>query len=187
MKLDEVEVKTGTEEETVLYTQRCKLFVFGETLLDEGTGNKSWKERGVGDVTLLKHNEFGKIRLLMRQEKTLKIIVNHVVDPRIVLEPNSGSDRSWVWSAFDFSGGEELVETIFAMRFGNTEKAEAFKKEVSWELGVGTDEWGVGTDEWRVGSVCVCGFAADAAAVLRHIFSGGGQQQHPLHLLRLLH
>ena len=153
MKLDEVEVKTGTEEETVLYTQRCKLFVFGETLLDEGTGNKSWKERGVGDVTLLKHNEFGKIRLLMRQEKTLKIIVNHVVDPRIVLEPNSGSDRSWVWSAFDFSGGEELVETIFAMRFGNTEKAEAFKKEVSWELGLMSGEWGLMSGEW---GVCVC-------------------------------
>ena len=59
----------------------------------------------------------------------MKVIVNHVVDPRIVLEPNSGSDRSWVWSAFDFADGESLKETIFAMRFGNTEKAEGFKTE----------------------------------------------------------
>ena len=129
IKLEEVETKTGTEEESVIYTQRAKLFIFGETMLDVGTGNKTWRERGVGSVQLLKHNEFGKIRILMRQEKTLKIIVNHVIDPRIVLEPNSGSDRSWVWSAFDFADGEELKETIFAMRFGNSEKAEEFKVE----------------------------------------------------------
>ena len=84
-------------------------------MLDKGTGNKTWRERGVGDVKILKHKEFGKIRLLMRQDKTMKVITNHVIDPRIKLEPNAGSDRSWVWSAFDFSDGE-LVETVFAMR-----------------------------------------------------------------------
>ena len=56
----------------------------------------------------------------------MKIIANHVVDPRIKLEPNAGSDRSWVWSAFDFSDGE-LVETVFALRFGDSDKAGAFK------------------------------------------------------------
>jgi len=58
----------------------------------------------------------------------MKIIVNHVVDPRIKLEPNAGSDRSWVWSAFDFSDGE-LVETVFAMRFGDAEKAGKVSKK----------------------------------------------------------
>ena len=64
----------------------------------------------------------------MRQDKTMKVISNHVVDPRITLEPNAGSDKSWVWSAFDFSQGE-LEETVFAMRFGDAEKAGNFKKE----------------------------------------------------------
>jgi hypothetical protein len=41
----------------------------------------------------------------------MKIIVNHFLDPRIVLVPNSGTDKSWVWVAFDFSDGE-LVETV---------------------------------------------------------------------------
>ncbi|GMI48636.1 hypothetical protein TrCOL_g3957 [Triparma columacea] len=124
--LEEVEVKTGEEDEETLFEIRAKLFVFGETLLDKGTGTKSWRERGVGTVKLLKHREFGKIRTLMRQDKTMKIIVNHVVDPRIKLEPNAGSDRSWVWSAFDFSDGE-LVETVFALRFGDSDKANSFK------------------------------------------------------------
>jgi len=128
VKLDEVDVKTGEEEEEVLFAVRSKLFVFGETLLDQGTGVKTWKERGIREARLLKHKEHGKIRLLMRQEKTMKVIVNHVIDPRIRLEPNAGSDRSWVWSAFDFSDGE-LVETVFAMRFSDSKVAGTFKEK----------------------------------------------------------
>lgn len=49
----------------------------------------------------------------MQQEKTMKIIINHFLDPRIVIKPNAGaSDKSWVWVAFDFSDGDELVETV---------------------------------------------------------------------------
>jgi len=128
VKLDEVDVKTGEEDEEVVYAIRSKLFVFGETLLDQGTGNKTWKERGIGEARLLKHSEHGKIRLLMRQKKTMKVIVNHVIDPRIRLEPNAGSDRSWVWSAFDFSDGD-LIETVFAMRFSDSEVAGKFKEK----------------------------------------------------------
>mmetsp|Transcript_26141 Transcript_26141/g.60095 ORF Transcript_26141/g.60095 Transcript_26141/m.60095 type:complete len:98 (-) Transcript_26141:446-739(-) len=58
----------------------------------------------------------------------MKVVVNHVIDPRIRLEPNAGSDRSWVWSAFDFSEGE-LVETVFAMRFSDSEVAGKFKEK----------------------------------------------------------
>lgn len=41
----------------------------------------------------------------------MKVIVNHFLDPRIVLTPNVGNDKSWVWVAFDFSD-EELIETV---------------------------------------------------------------------------
>mmetsp|Transcript_62844 Transcript_62844/g.185607 ORF Transcript_62844/g.185607 Transcript_62844/m.185607 type:complete len:108 (-) Transcript_62844:364-687(-) len=63
----------------------------------------------------------------MRQEKTMKVIANHAIDPRIKLEPNAGSDRSWVWSAFDFAEGE-LVETVFALRFADSDIANDFKE-----------------------------------------------------------
>lgn len=111
-----------------MHNVRAKLFVYGETMLDAGTGNKSWKERGIGDVRILRHREHQRIRLLMRQEKTMKVIANHAMDPRIELNPNVGSDRSWVWSAFDFAGGE-LEETVFAMRFADSEIANAFKEK----------------------------------------------------------
>lgn len=128
VKLEEVDTKNGEEDEEVLYNMRSKLFVFGETLLDKGTGNKTWRERGIGEVKLLRHREHQRTRLLMRQEKTMKVIANHALDPRITLEPNAGSDRSWVWSAFDFSDGE-LVETVFALRFADSDIAGGFREK----------------------------------------------------------
>lgn len=127
VKLEEVEVKSGEEEEEAICSHRSKLFIFGETMLDVGTGNKTWRERGIGEAKILRHKEHQRLRLLMRQEKTMKILANHAIDPRIKLEPNAGSDRSWVWSAFDFAEGE-LVETVFALRFPDSEIAESFKE-----------------------------------------------------------
>lgn len=119
-------MKTGEEDEEVLFSTRSKLFVYGESMLNVGTGNKTWNERGIGDARILRHREHQRLRLLMRQEKTMKVIANHALDPRIVLEPNVGTDRSWVWSAFDYAEGE-LQETIFALRFPDSEIAQEFK------------------------------------------------------------
>ena len=41
----------------------------------------------------------------------MKVIANHFLDPRITLKPNVGTDKSWVWGAFDFSDNE-LVEQV---------------------------------------------------------------------------
>ncbi len=49
---------------------RAKLFKFDRE-------SKEWKERGTGDVKLLKHKENGKTRLVMRRDKTLKVCANH--------------------------------------------------------------------------------------------------------------
>jgi len=57
---------------------RAKLLRFAVSV---HTGEKEWKQRGTGDLKLLKHRKMGKIRLLMRQDKTLKICANHVVLP----------------------------------------------------------------------------------------------------------
>lgn len=128
VQLENVDTKTHEEDEEVLYKQRAKLYVFGETMLDAGTGNKTWKEKGVGDMRFLKHKEHGRVRVLMRQEKTMKVIANHFLDPRIDLAPNAGNDKSWVWVAFDFAD-EELVETTFAIRFASPEIALEYKTE----------------------------------------------------------
>merc|ERR1712176_94214 len=116
------------EDEETLCTYRSKLFLYGETLLDKGTGKKTWKERGIGEARILRHREHQRLRFLMRQEKTMKVIANHALDPRIKLEPNAGSDRSWVWSCYDFADGE-LEEKVFALRFANSDLANEFKEK----------------------------------------------------------
>lgn len=111
---ERVDVKTGEEIEEQTFKMRAKLFKFiRET--------NEWKERGTGDVRLLKHKDNGKTRLVMRRDKTLKVCANHYVVPEMKLSPNVGSDRSWVWNATaDVSEGEPEAVT-FAIRFANSD------------------------------------------------------------------
>jgi Ran-binding protein 1 len=64
VKLELVNTASLEEEETVVFKMRAKLFRFKD----------EWKERGTGDVKILKGS---KNRILMRRDKTLKICANH--------------------------------------------------------------------------------------------------------------
>jgi Ran-binding protein 1 len=119
--LSEVETKTGEEEELVVFKIRSRLFRYDKE-------RSEWKERGTGDVRLLKHKESNKIRILMRREKTLKICLNHYVSPSITLKENVGSDRSWVFHAVDYADGE-ADEALLAIRFANSENANLFRDQ----------------------------------------------------------
>jgi len=119
---EEVVTKTHEEDEDVVFKMRAKLFRFE-------SGSAEWKERGTGDVRLLGHKETKKIRLVMRRDKTLKVCANHQITSDMKLQPNIGSDRSWVWKvAADISEGEPSAETL-AIRFANAENATLFKEE----------------------------------------------------------
>ncbi|KAL5366704.1 RanBP1 domain-containing protein [Aspergillus floccosus] len=118
---EKVETKTNEELEEQTFKMRAKLFRFDRD-------SKEWKERGTGDVRLLKHKENRKTRLVMRRDKTLKVCANHYIVPDMKLSPNVGSDRSWVWNATaDVSEGEPEAQTL-AIRFANSENANLFKE-----------------------------------------------------------
>jgi len=117
---EQVETKTNEESEEQLFKMRAKLFKFVRDA-------NEWKERGTGEVRLLKHKENAKTRLVMRRDKTLKVCANHYIVPDMKLSPNVGSDRSWVWNAAaDVSEGEPEAVTL-AIRFANSENANLFK------------------------------------------------------------
>jgi hypothetical protein len=94
--LPEVPVVTGEEEEDMTASFRIKLYRWrGE-----------WKERGLGELKLLKHKKSGLIRVLARAEKTHKCLMNHLLQSKQVfckLEPLKTSTNSWVWAAYDIS------------------------------------------------------------------------------------
>ncbi|GFQ02624.1 Ran-binding protein 1 homolog c [Phtheirospermum japonicum] len=122
VNLQEVAVSTGEENEDVLIDLKSKLYRFDKE------GNQ-WKERGVGTVKLLKHKETGKVRLVMRQNKTLKICANHLVLSTLTLQEHQGNEKSCVWHAADFSD-EELKEEMFCIRFASVENCKAFKDKI---------------------------------------------------------
>ncbi|XP_045836301.1 E3 SUMO-protein ligase RanBP2 isoform X2 [Meles meles] len=116
---DKIEVKTGEEDEEEFFCNRAKLFRFD-------VESKEWKERGIGNVKILRHKTSGKIRLLMRREQVLKICANHYISPDMKLTPNAGSDRSFVWHALDYADELPKPEQL-AIRFKTPEEAALFK------------------------------------------------------------
>ncbi|XP_064620483.1 ran-specific GTPase-activating protein-like [Lineus longissimus] len=115
-----IETKTLEEDEEELIKLRAKLFRFDAT-------DSEWKERGTGDVKILKHKQNNLIRILMRRDKTLKMCANHYITPHMELLPSAGSNRAWVWSTpADFADLEAKKEHL-AIRFGNADNAQKFK------------------------------------------------------------
>ncbi|KAK9812010.1 hypothetical protein WJX73_008384 [Symbiochloris irregularis] len=123
VQLSEVETVSGEEAETALCDFKCKLYRF-----DKESGSGEWKERGVGQVKLLEHKGNKKIRLLMRQEKTLKIRANHIVMPGTKLQEHVGNEKAWVWSTVDFADESQKME-LFCIRFASKERAQQFREQ----------------------------------------------------------
>ena len=134
--LEEVAVVTGEEEEEPLCTMRAKLYVFIKEDVYGGEQRKEyWKERGLGDVKILRHKSNNTCRLLMRQEKTLKVCANCSILPESKLSESS-NNRSWVFNAYDTPGtilpGSEEEEGApellqYAIKFKTEDIANEFK------------------------------------------------------------
>ncbi|KAK7277382.1 hypothetical protein RIF29_18533 [Crotalaria pallida] len=118
VKLEEVAVSTGEEDEDPILDLKAKLYRFDKD------GNQ-WKERGAGTVKFLKHKVTGKVRLLMRQSKTLKICANHLILPAMTVQEHAGNEKSCVWHARDFADGE-LKHEFFCIRFASIENCKKF-------------------------------------------------------------
>ncbi|KAG8193069.1 hypothetical protein JTE90_017821 [Oedothorax gibbosus] len=72
VQLPLVDTKTLEENEDTLFKMRAKLYRY-DTVDDP----PEWKERGTGEIKILKHKTEDYVRILMRRDKTLKICANH--------------------------------------------------------------------------------------------------------------
>lgn len=122
ISLPEVCIPTLEEDEAEMIKLRAKLFRY-----DKNENPPEWKERGTGDIKLLRHREKNSVRVVMRRDKTLKLCANHFVTPWMELKPSHGSDRAWVYSVDgDFADGE-MKQELLAVRFANSENAKKWK------------------------------------------------------------
>ncbi|XP_017879360.1 ran-specific GTPase-activating protein-like [Ceratina calcarata] len=118
-----IEVSTNEEDEVEMIKLRAKLYRY-----DSASKPAEWKERGTGEVKLLRHKIKNTVRVVMRRDKTYKICANHFVTPWMELKPNCGSDKAWVWSVLADYADEQLKPELLAIRFANAENATAWKE-----------------------------------------------------------
>lgn len=113
---DEIVPTTGEEGEEIIFDSRAKLFRFigGE-----------WKERGLGQLKLLKNEVTGKIRLLMRRDIVHTVCANHIISPEMELSPMKGSDKAYFWVANDFADETVKLEK-FSVRFKTVDIGKKF-------------------------------------------------------------
>lgn len=112
----EVKVTTGEEDEYVIFSSRAKLFRFVD---------KQWKERGIGEMKLLKHKTTGKVRVLMRREQVHKICANHIITAEMEIKPMKNETKAYFWVANDFAEESVILEK-FSIRFKTADIALDF-------------------------------------------------------------
>ena len=71
-----------------------------------------WKERGTGEVRIMKKEDGSSARILMRREKTLKVCANHFIKHWMNLAPNCGSNKAWVWKTKADYADEEPKQEV---------------------------------------------------------------------------
>ena len=122
-----VEVKPGEEGEVEVFKRRAKLYrlvsMYYFPVIHPQSSNvyryaiecnpPEWKERGTGDVRIMKKEEGQSARILMRREKTLKVCANHHITPWMDMRPNCGNKKAWVWKTqADFADEEPKQEVM---------------------------------------------------------------------------
>ncbi|XP_065682219.1 E3 SUMO-protein ligase RanBP2 isoform X2 [Hydra vulgaris] len=119
VQLKSITVESGEENECVVFNERCKLYRYDD---------KKWKERGVGEMKLLRHTETGKARLVMRRDQVHKVCANHLVTSNMRLEPFKNNDLTVTWNAFSDVSDGSPIDCIFAVKFKNLELLSCFKE-----------------------------------------------------------
>ena len=121
VKLEEVEVKTGEEDEDVLFKVRCKLYRFS-------TETKEWKEKGAGEIKILKHKTTeNTFRILMRRDQIFKLCANHRITAELKME--IVNEKQVRWHAHDYSEETQGRHELLAAKFRHEDDAKQFKSE----------------------------------------------------------
>lgn len=107
-----IEIKTGEEDENILFEQRAKLYRFRD---------KEYKERGLGLIKVLKHKETGKGRLIMRREAIGLVCLNCWDCSKV----ERVRDLQIRWIGIDASDGEPEA-TVFLAKFKTLQVADEF-------------------------------------------------------------
>ena len=113
--------KSWDADADTVFSHRSKLYGFD-------CNSRAWKERGFGDLKIMKHRETGQVKLIMRREQTLKLCCNHYLTTDMSLQKLQGNEKSYVWfTPADFSEQTLKAEKL-VVKFKHAETASKFKE-----------------------------------------------------------
>ncbi|XP_060533413.1 ran-specific GTPase-activating protein-like [Cylas formicarius] len=124
ISLPEVQVSLNEDDETEFLKIRAKLYRF-----DSLSEPAEWKERGTGELKILRHNENSSFRIVMRRDKTLKVCANHFITPWMELKPNSTNKKAFIYTVLGDFADEQVKSECLAVKFGSMENANLFKNK----------------------------------------------------------
>ncbi len=138
--LPQVTIETGEKDEEEIFKARAKLYRWKE---------EQWKERGVGDIRILKNKITGKHRAVLRQDQTLKIRCHFYIHGSDLcqLQKLKTAEKSLFWTCADFSE-EKLAIERFCLRLKTDQEIEEFTK--IWQASYEENNklsWGVQTQK----------------------------------------
>ena len=140
--LPQVTIESGEKDEEEVFKARAKLYRWKDD---------QWKERGIGDIRILRNKVSGKQRAVLRQDQTLKIRCHFFIHGHnlCVLQKLKTAEKSLYWTCADFSE-EKLALERFCIRLKTDEDIEAFTRafntaleennKLSWTIASKTSE-----------------------------------------------
>uniref|UniRef100_A0A914ZWU4 E3 SUMO-protein ligase RanBP2 n=1 Tax=Parascaris univalens TaxID=6257 RepID=A0A914ZWU4_PARUN len=114
-----IKVKTGEEDEKVLFKARAKLFRFVDSA-------KEYKERGVGDIKILLNEANGKCRIVMRREQVFKVCANAPLIGGMTISKKPGTENVCIWMCKDYAEVAAGTNECFAVKFKEVAFADEF-------------------------------------------------------------
>lgn len=87
---------------------------------------QQWDTRANGVLKILKNNETGVHRVIMRQALTYLVRMNHQIPYLGTISSFQKSDCQLKWTAFDYADQDEVRE-LFAVKFAEPTISNAFK------------------------------------------------------------
>ena len=119
-KLAPIEVKTGEEDEDVIYREKAKI-----CRLDEG--ENQWKERGRGEARILRDkSDHSKFRFILRRDGTGKLGSNHYLCKSMKI--HLANKKCCIWHCPADTSDEEIQPEKFLLSFATPELANEFIK-----------------------------------------------------------
>jgi Ran-binding protein 1 len=128
---------TGEEDETTICEFRCRLRIFIEKdEYGDEVREKFWREKGTGNMKLLRDGTTGIVRFVMRQENTFKVCSNFNIPADFTMRPPGDGPadaptKRLLFSAPDFREGKTVADhATFAISLRSTDDAALLKKEM---------------------------------------------------------